>query len=153
MIDTSINIEYLDFGILLLFYFLLLLLFYVFSCFVDILIRNWKSMTGCLSAAMLTEKKLIVEGLQHTIYYLIAHPCLISWLLYFHVHQNIRTSPQIYRQMIFNKSTKLTQKEKESHLCKNYFKIAYRCKYKNSKYLKKKYKRMSFNLEKEIFLR
>lgn len=50
--------------------------------------------------------------------------------------------------MILNESTKLTQQEKQSRLCKNYFKIAYRCKCKNSKYLKKKYMRMSFNLEK-----
>lgn len=55
--------------------------FHVFSCFLDILMRNLKSMARCLSSAMLQQKFFLLLRVYSTVYYLIVNSSNISWLL------------------------------------------------------------------------
>ena len=55
--------------------------FHVFSCFLDILMRNLKSMARCLSSAMLQQKFFLLLRVYSTVYYLIINSSNISWLL------------------------------------------------------------------------
>ena len=55
--------------------------FHVFSCFLDILMRNLKSMARCLSSAMLQQNFFLLLRVYSTVYYLIVNSSNISWLL------------------------------------------------------------------------